>query len=69
MSYPPEFITLNLVILVTTTQATVIDQLWKVLLDELLDLGYGLFQASLASACNVEVKRRVLRQSAPVEIA
>ncbi len=60
-TYPAIFIPLNLLLLlISAAEAALVNELGKLLLHHILDLGNGLFQALLASACNVQVQRRVL---------
>jgi hypothetical protein len=59
MTYAAVFISLDL-LLVSTTEAPFINQLGKLLLHHLLDLGDGFLQAFLGRACHMQVKGRVL---------
>lgn len=46
--------------LVSTTETTIVHELWEVLLDKLFDLLDSQLQAFLGGACNVKIERRVL---------
>lgn len=66
-SYPAELVSLDLVLLlITATQATVVDELWKFLVDELVDFGHRLLQPFLVPTSHVEVEGGVLTLVSPV---
>lgn len=61
-TYPSVLITLNLrlLLLVTATKASFINQLRELLLDELLNFGHSSLEAFFGGAGNVQVQRRAL---------
>lgn len=59
MSYPSVLIALDS-ILIAAPEATIIDELRQFLLDELLDLGYGLLETLLVLTGHMEIEWRVL---------
>ena len=63
-SYPAKLIALNRMLLfLTSTETTLIHQLGKLLLHQLMDLCDGLLQTLLGRASNVEIQRWVLHRS------
>lgn len=59
-TYAAKLVALDVLFLLSATEASLVNKLGQFLLHELLNLGNSLLQAFLCRAGNVEIQRRVL---------
>lgn len=64
LPYPSKLVSLDLLLWLSSSEASLVDQLGEFLLDEFIDLSYGRLQARFAGAGDVQVQRGVLIMSA-----